>query len=456
MYISDTIAAICTPLGEGGIGVIRISGDKARQIGEKIVKRKPDGGLQSHRFYYGSIIDPDDGEIVDEAMVVFMKAPRSYTREDIFEIQCHGGYLLVQKILHLVLRHGARLADPGEFTKRAFLNGRIDLIQAEAVIDIIRGKTESALSLAQLQREGILSREIDRIREVVLHALILVEAHLDFPEDEIGHDDSAGMRSAVDEALTAIQELMDSFEEGRSLREGVSVLITGKPNVGKSSLLNTLLREKRAIVNAIPGTTRDVIEEIISIKGLPVRMLDTAGICETEDLLEKEGVEMALGKISTADLVLFLLDVSRQLDGDDLRIAKEVEGKNFIVVLNKCDLPEKIDIPESFTVNRVLRISTKTGEGIDHLGQSIHDFFIHGRDVDRREYVALSNVRHRDALVKCAAALKCFMANEKAGTAREILAVDLREALQAIGEVTGKTTSEEVLERIFERFCIGK
>lgn len=456
MYIHDTIAAICTPIGEGGIGVIRISGDKAREIGSRIFSYKTDGGFESHRFYYGSIIEPADCSVLDEAMVVYMQSPRSYTFEDVLEIHCHGGPLVMKRVLGLVLRHGARMADPGEFTRRAFLNGRIDLVQAEAVIDIIRGKTDSALSLAQHQREGLLSRQMSDIRELIIRALTLVEAHIDFPEDEIGSDASAEIRGAVAEAAARVNGLLDGFEEGRSLREGVSVLIAGKPNVGKSSLLNTLLKQKRAIVTDQPGTTRDFIEEVVNIGGLPVRLLDTAGICETENAIEKEGVQLALNRISSADLILFMLDVSRPFDSDDVRIEKELDGKKAIVILNKCDLADEIVLPDSIRTKSIIRLSTRTGEGVDDLLLAVRDQFLHGKAVDSREYAAISNVRHRDALEKCAMALMQFAENEANGSVQEIGAVDLRDALHAIGDITGETTPDEVLDRIFQRFCVGK
>jgi len=456
MYIHDTIAAICTPLGEGGIGVIRISGERARQIGEMIFSRKPYGGFQSRRFYYGEISDPDEGVALDEVLVVFMQAPRSYTCEDVLEIQCHGGYLMVQRILGLVLRQGARLAAPGEFTRRAFLNGRIDLIQAEAVIDVIRGKTEAALALAQHQRAGLLSRQIEELREGVVHGLALVEAYIDFPEEEISSADYGEVTCLVEDALGKLDCVLGGFAEGRALREGVSVVIAGKPNVGKSSLLNTLLKEKRAIVTAIPGTTRDVIEEIVNIRGLPVKVLDTAGICETDDPIEREGVRIALEKLPRADLVLFVLDASRPLDSDDQFIWKELGNRNFMVVLNKSDLPELIQLPASFAAHETIRISTHNGTGIEDLQQAIHAAFLHGQAVDSREYVALSNVRHRDALVKCRCALQRFAENAAAGGSLELLAIDLREALHALGEVTGETTPDDVLDIIFQRFCIGK
>jgi tRNA modification GTPase len=283
-----------------------------------------------------------------------------------------------------------------------------------------------------------------------------VETHIDFPEEEMETNVSMEMKRAVLAAMSSVKALLDDYEEGRSLREGVSVLIAGKPNVGKSSILNALLKEKRAIVNPVPGTTRDVIEEIVNIKGLPVKMLDTAGICETDDAIEKEGVELAIGKIGRADLILFVLDSSLPVDENDLRIVKELEGRNFITVLNKCDLQEKIALPQSLAAPAALRMSAWSGGGIEQLLQAIHDHFLHGKAVDSREYVALSNVRHRDALVKCRDALKRFTENEADGMHLELLAVDLRDALQAIGEVTGETLREEVLERIFERFCIGK
>jgi tRNA modification GTPase len=456
MYIRDTIAAICTPLGEGGIGIIRVSGGAAGQIGLRIFSRKPDGGFDSHRFYYGAVVDPASGEQLDEALVVFMGAPRSYTCEDVLEIQCHGGYLVVQRVLDLVLRQGARLAEAGEFTRRAFLNGRIDLVQAEAVIDVIRGRTEAALTLAQHQHAGLLSRRIAGLRDGILHALALVEAHLDFPEEEIEPATYGEIEECVSAAGRELAGLLGSFGEGRVLREGVSVVIAGKPNVGKSSLLNTLLREKRAIVTAMPGTTRDVIEEVVNIRGLPVRMLDTAGIRETGDAVEQEGVRRALEKMHESDLVLFLLDVSRPFDADDLLIAEHLTGQSFLIVLNKCDQPEMLSLPDTLIGHDTIRISTASGAGIDELHRAIFDNFLHGRSVDSREFVALSNARQRDALQKSDFALRRFMENVVSGTALELLAADLREALDAVGEVTGETTPDEVLDLIFQRFCIGK
>ncbi|HEY6872094.1 MAG TPA: tRNA uridine-5-carboxymethylaminomethyl(34) synthesis GTPase MnmE [Geobacteraceae bacterium] len=456
MYVQDTIAAISTPLGEGGIGVIRVSGPAAGVIGATIFRKKRDGGLASHRFYYGTISDPASGDTLDEALVVLMRAPNSYTREDLLEIQCHGGYLVVQRLLDLVVSQGARPAEPGEFTKRAFLNGRIDLVQAEAIIDVIRSKTDAALALAQHQREGLLSRRIAEARERLLHALALVEAHIDFPEEEIGGLTAAEIGRLAGEGGAEIDALLAGFSEGKVLREGVSVIIAGKPNVGKSSLLNTLLREKRAIVTSVPGTTRDIIEEVVNIGGLPVRMLDTAGVRETTDLVEQEGVRLTLERIPRADLVLFMVDAARPFDGEDRMILAALGASRVIVVRNKSDLPPLIELPGELAGFETVAVSTLTGEGIDLLRAAIRDAFLHGRAVDGREFVALSQARHRDALVKAKAALDRFRESLAAGAELEILAWDLREALDAVGEVTGETTPDEVLDLIFSRFCIGK
>lgn len=456
MYIRDTIAAISTPLGEGGIGIVRVSGDRAQHIAAAIFRRNRDGGLQSHRFYYGSIVNPASGVCIDDAMVVLMRAPHSFTREDVLEIQCHGGYLVVQRVLDLVLGEGARLAEPGEFTRRAFLNGRIDLVQAEAVIDIIRCKTEASLSLAQHQRAGLLSQRIAAAREGMVHSLALIEAHIDFPEEDMGEAAFGEVGELARGSLAEMETLLAGFSEGRVLREGVSVIIAGKPNVGKSSLLNTLLREKRAIVTAVPGTTRDIIEEVVNINGLPVRMLDTAGIRTTDDLVEREGVLLTLEKIPQADLVLFMLDASRPFGDEDRRILREIASRRFVVVMNKSDLPRQVVLPAEVEAHQAVSISTLTGMGIDVLRDVIHDTFLHGGAVDSREYVAISQARHRDALEKGRGHLARFLDNFSVGVNLELLAVDLREALHAIGEVTGETTPDDVLDLIFSRFCIGK
>ena len=456
MYIRDTIAAISTPIGEGGIGIIRVSGDRAREIAGTIFIPKKSGGLKSHRFYYGDIINPDNSTCLDEAMVVLMLAPKSYTTEDVLEVQCHGGYLVAQKILELVVRHGARLAEPGEFTKRAFLNGRIDLVQAEAVIDVIRGKTETALALAQHQREGLLSRKIENVKEGIAQSLALLEAYLDFPEEDIEFAGNLEINNLVNNSLVSIEALLSGYNEGKVLRDGVSVLIAGKPNVGKSSLLNTLLKEKRAIVTSVPGTTRDIIEEVVNIKGLPVKMLDTAGIRETHDEIEREGVKLALEKIPLADLVLFVMDASRPFDSEDQLLHKAVEDSIVLVVKNKCDLPEVLSLPTELAKRPTVNISTYTGTGIDNLCEQIFNTFLSGEAVDGREYVAVSQARQRDVLLRARDSLCSFVQHFAEGMNMELVVLDLRDALYAVGELTGETTPDDILDLIFQRFCIGK
>lgn len=455
MYIRDTIAAVSTPPGNGGIGIIRVSGNLSAAVGHSIFKPVYDGGLVSHRFSFGIIHDAATGERVDEAMAVYMRAPRSYTREDVLELHCHGGWLVVERVLVLVLSCGVRLADPGEFTRRAFLNGRIDLIQAEAVMDIIASKSESALQLAQKQGEGALSRRIDDVRECLIRALALVEAYIDFPDDDLGDTDIVAIRSAVDGAQDILSGLLSTFDEGQILRNGISVLIVGKPNAGKSSILNRLLNENRAIVTHIPGTTRDIIEETITFDGLSVRLLDTAGIRHTNDLVEQEGIARALEKIPQADLVLAVFDASRTFSQEDQLIFDALSGCRVIAVLNKDDLPRQFVLPDEERFVAVARITALTGEGIDLLKQTVCKQFLHSTQSDSREFVALSRARHRDALVSAAASLRQFY-DGLADRNLELLALDLRGALQAVGTVTGQTTTDDVLDHIFSSFCIGK
>lgn len=457
MYLADTIAAVSTPVGEGGIAVIRISGPDALQIlGSLFRRKKHSGGFMSHRFYYGVIVSPDSGDTVDEAMCVFMRAPRSFTCEDVVEIQCHGGTLIVEQILALVLANGARLAEPGEFTRRAFLNGRIDLLQAEAVIDLIRGKTDAAVAVARHHSDGLLSAALLEIRGKVRQALALVEAYMDFPDEDIGASDTALLLLLLSDSVTLIDALIASYEEGRVIRDGVSVLIAGKPNVGKSSLLNTLLMEKRAIVTSIPGTTRDLIEEIINIKGLPVKLLDTAGIRVSEDPIESEGVNRALARIPSADLILFLLDSSRPFDSDDKLVAESIAGSRILLVINKSDLPPVLSLPLDLKSLPSITVSTSTGEGIDALKRLISDTFLHGKAVDSREYTLLTRSRHRDTLQRVFSLLNTLCAEPDRFAHGELVALDLREALHLLGQITGETTPDDILDLIFSQFCIGK
>ena len=455
MYLRDTIAAISTPVGEGGIGIVRISGPASLPIARSIFRAKSNGGLKSHRFSYGAVLQPDSGDLIDEAMLVFMKGPNSYTREDVVEIQCHGGTLVVSRILSLVISEGARLADPGEFTKRAFLNGRIDLVQAEAVMDVISSRTDASLALAQHQREGLLSKRISVVKDGILYALAYVEALIDFPEEDVDVAVETDVLGRVAPALAELTALIEGFDEGRVLRDGVSVVIAGKPNVGKSSLLNTLLKEKRAIVTSVPGTTRDVIEEVVNINGLPVKLLDTAGIRDSEDQVEQEGVRLSLDRIPKADLVLFVVDGSHPFGVEDAAILQAIGTKSCIVVRNKADLPACALLPATCDAPAVA-ISTLTGSGVPELRDAISNAFMHGAAIDSREFVAVSKARHRDALLKARESLQGFVRNLEAGVNMELLPVDLREALDAVGEVTGETTADDVLDRIFSSFCIGK
>lgn len=455
MYVRDTIAAISTPVGEGGVGIVRISGPASLQIARNIFRAKSNGGLKSHRFSYGEVVQPESGDVVDESMAVYMKAPNSYTREDVVEIQCHGGTLVVSRILSLVIAQGARLAEPGEFTKRAFLNGRIDLVQAEAIMDVISSRTDASLTLAQHQREGLLSKRISVVKEGILYALAYVEALIDFPEDDVDVAVETDVLGRVQPALAELEALIEGFDEGRVLRDGVSVVIAGKPNVGKSSLLNTLLKEKRAIVTSVPGTTRDLIEEVLNINGLPVKLLDTAGIRESEDQVEQEGVRLTLDRIPKADLVLFVLDGSGDFTDEDEAILKAIGSKTMIVVRNKSDLPAKAGLPADLVADTV-DISTVTGAGIPELRNAIAAAFTHGKAIDSREFVAVSKARHRDALLKARESLQRFVINLEAGLNMELLPIDLRDALDAVGDVTGETTADDVLDRIFSSFCIGK
>jgi len=456
MYLSDTIAAVSTPVGEGGIAVIRISGPDSLQILNTLFKRKNDGGFLSHRFYYGEIISPITTMAVDEAMCVFMRAPRSFTCEDVAEIQCHGGTLIIEQILALVLSSGARLAEPGEFTRRAFLNGRIDLLQAESVIDVIRGKTEAAVSVARQQSNGSLSAALLEIRNHVRHALALVEAYIDFPDEDIGEGDSSQLFDQLAVAIKRTDSLIASYEEGKVIRDGVSVLIAGKPNVGKSSLLNTLLKEKRAIVTSVPGTTRDLIEEIVNINGLPVRLLDTAGIRITEDLVEREGVRLALERIPAADLILFILDASKPFDNDDKFVAESICDGNAIIVFNKSDLPRLLELPVNLQSLPTISVSTSSGEGIDALKGAVSESFLHGKCIDSREYTLLTRARHRDALQSVSIILGSLYRSPGKLSCGELIAIDLREALDLLGQVTGETTPDDILDLIFSQFCIGK
>jgi len=456
----ETIAAISTPFGESGIGIVRMSGPRAESIARRIFRAKRDqSSLISHHFHYGEIIDPRNGHPVDEVLAVLMRGPKTYTREDIVEINCHGGYLILQKVLELVLAQGARMAQPGEFTKRAFLNGRIDLTRAEAVIDLIKARTIEGIDIANQQLKGLLYREMTALKESLIERLSLIEAHIDFPEEEIETIPQAEMRQDLLYSVQKLEEWISTHEGGRVFREGISCAITGKTNVGKSSLLNVLLKQERAIVTPIPGTTRDVIEEVLNIKGIPVRLMDTAGLRKAKDFIEQEGVKRAKERVADADLILLILDGSRDLDEDDLEIILEIKEKKKVVIINKKDLPPKISLEEikkRFPEDPLISISALKNEGIIDLKKAVYSSLVY-RDIRvSPEHLIVANIRHKIALTKIKENLLNCLKGLEEGASLEFIAFEIRSALDALGEMVGETTTEEVLDRIFDQFCIGK
>ena len=455
----DTIAAIATPHGESGIGIVRISGPLAEKVATRLFRpKKGPARLKSHHLYYGEIVDPENEKSMDEVLLSLMRRPKTYTREDVVEINCHGGYLVLKRVLEVVLGQGVRLAQPGEFTKRAFLHGRIDLSQAEAVIDVIRAKTEKSLKMANQQLRGNLSHAIEGLRTRVVKCLALLEALIDFPDEEIEMNEDV-IRGDLDEGKRRVRELIESYEEGRIYRDGVSVSIVGKTNVGKSSLLNILLRENRAIVTPIPGTTRDVIEEVVTIHEIPIRLVDMAGMRRSSDPIEREGVKLAKGKVAEAEMVILVIDGSRSLDKNDWEIIEEVKGKKKVVALNKRDLPTKISMEQihgALPNTRAVEISALKNWGIETLKESICSTLTgDGIGPDTGE-VLIVNARHKQALE---GSLQCLR-RAKEGMERkvplELVALELRSCLDYLGEIGGETTTEEVLEFIFSQFCIGK
>ncbi|TYP57407.1 tRNA uridine-5-carboxymethylaminomethyl(34) synthesis GTPase MnmE [Thermosediminibacter litoriperuensis] len=457
----DTIAAISTPLGEGGIGIIRISGEDSFRIAGEIFRPKKNidpSEMKPRTMYLGSIVDPSSGEIIDEVLLVKYRAPFTYTRENMVEINCHGGFTVQHRILEVVLSRGARVAEPGEFTKRAFLNGRIDLSQAEAVIDIIRAKTDRALKVAVNQLKGGLSDRIREVRQKILRIIAHIEAGIDFPEEDIPEADPDTIRGEIRGIRVELEELLKKAQAGKIMREGLSTVILGRPNVGKSSLLNSLLRERRAIVTDIPGTTRDIIEEYLNINGIPVRIVDTAGIRETRDAVEKIGVERALETLKDAELVLLMFDASEELKKEDREIMELVKDKFVIVVINKSDLPEKLNADEvksAFPGKPVIRVSALQEKGIEELKEAIYRAVTEEiGPVD--EGVIVTRARHSQAVKNAVEALERTESALSAGIPMEMVAMEVREAWEQLGEITGDTVREDVVNAIFENFCIGK
>jgi tRNA modification GTPase len=460
--LDDTIAAVSTPVGEGGIGIVRISGRDAVEAASSVfipACGKSVRALKSHTITYGRVVDPKNGDTVDEALLSVMLAPSSYTREDIVEINCHGGFLPVRRTLELALGAGVRLAEPGEFTLRAFLNGRLDLSQAEAVIDLIRAKTETAGRIALSQLSGGVSKTINLLRDETASICVNVEARVDFPEEDIEPAALGELIERISALRKSLEELSATYERGRFFRHGFSCAIVGRPNVGKSSLLNALLERERAIVTAVPGTTRDTIEEYLNIEGLPVRITDTAGIRDADGLAEREGVRRSLRAIDGADVVVALFDGTTRLQDDDLNVILKTSEKNTLYAINKSDLASAFDEGEiSERVSGkpvVLKISAKTSEGIDALKSAIV------RSVVRRgagdvESIVITNLRHKAAIDRAASALERAGVSMERENPLEIVALELRTALDSLGEITGVVTSEDLLGMIFRDFCIGK
>lgn len=454
--LTDTIAAISTPVGEGGIGIVRISGQNALKIADRIFvsSRGKPSGFKTYTIHYGRIVKRD--RVIDEVILTVMRAPKTYTKEDVVEINCHGGIVALRDVLDLVLENGARLAHPGEFTKRAFLNGRIDLAQAEAVIDVIRAKTDSALRLGLNQLKGGLSGEINKYRESILDILVQLEASIDFPDEEISGKALKTLSREIEEISASLEDLIENSRSARILREGIHLVICGKPNVGKSSLLNTLLKEERAIVTPLAGTTRDTIEEIIDIKGIPVRIVDTAGILEPRDLIEKKALIRSRKEISAADLVIIVFDGSKRLSQEDSLLIKKLKRKTVIAVINKIDLKQKIEREKIVSAfKNVIDISAKRSRNITLLEKIVADL-IYGGAVLNTESVMVGNLRHIQLIRKAQKNIAQASESLDNELSLEFIAQDLREALGFMDEILGKRFSADLLEKIFSEFCIGK
>jgi len=462
LYTEDTIAAIATPPGKGAIGVIKISGDLSLSILKKIFRSfRPRSEFESHKLYYGFIVDPRDEKVIDEVLVVYMKKPKTYTREDVVEIYAHSGYYILRKILELVLMAGARPAEPGEFTLRAYLNGRIDLSQAEAIQELVSAKTETALNLALNTLLGKLSNKINALKNDLLEILVLVESAIDFPEEDIEIMEPEKLSQKIKEKiLPVIEELIKNYEEGKIYKEGISLVIAGKPNVGKSSLMNALLKEERAIVTPIPGTTRDFLEEEATIEGLPVKLIDTAGLRETEDIVEKIGVERAKKKFKEADLILFLVDVSEHPSSEDYKIYQEIKNFPHLVILNKIDIqPNHIkewkEVLLKWGIEEVLEISVKENINLDKLCKKIFEKITSEKGTHVPEVVP--NLRQKIALENAKEyLLNALRELEKKDPLPELIAIEIRSAISSLSEIIGEVTTEDLLTQIFSTFCIGK
>lgn len=456
----DTITSISTPMGEGAIGIVRLSGPEAVEIGDKLYKgKKKLKDVPSHTINYGHIIDPETDEVVEEVMISVLRAPKTFTREDIIEINCHGGILTINRILELTMTHGARMAEPGEYTKRAFLNGRIDLSQAEAVMDFIRSKTDRASKVAMNQIEGRLSDLIKRQRQSILEILAQVEVNIDYPEyDDVEDATTEFLLAQSKKIKNEIDQLLEMGTQGKIMREGLSTVIVGKPNVGKSSMLNNLIQDNKAIVTEVAGTTRDVLEEYVNVRGVPLRLVDTAGIRDTEDIVEKIGVERSRKALSEADLILFVLNNNEPLTEEDRTLYEVIKNEDAIVIVNKTDLERRLDIEEVKTMigdTSLIQTSMLKQEGIDELELQIRDLFF-GGEVQNQDMTYVSNSRHISLLKQARQTIQDAIDAAEAGIPMDMVQIDLTRTWEILGEIIGESASDELINQLFSQFCLGK
>ncbi len=458
--VYDTIAAISTAVGEGGIAIIRVSGPDAIAGIAGVFRSKTDLNFaQTHTVHYGYIVDPTTSESIEEVLITLMRGPRSFTAEDVVEINAHGGVIAVKRVLDVVLQlEGFRTAEPGEFTKRAFLNGRIDLTQAEAVIDLIRSKSDRAFSVARKQAEGVLSKRIKALRQTVIELLAHIEVNIDYPEHDVEDLTSAFIREQCGIAIAEIDKLLKTANEGKILREGIMTAIVGRPNVGKSSLMNMLTQDNKAIVTDIPGTTRDVIEQFVSVNGIPLKLLDTAGIRETSDVVERIGVERSRGALEEADLILYVLNYNEALQEEDLQLIAQMKDRQVIIVINKADLPRQLEIEvveKSVAGESIVMMSVLEERGLDKLEQAISEMFFGGK-LEAGDLTYVSNVRHIALLKRARQSLIDAIEAADIGIPIDVIQIDARSAWESLGEILGDEAGDSLIDQIFSQFCLGK
>lgn len=456
----DTITSISTPMGEGAIGIVRLSGPQAIEIGDILYKgKKKLSEVETHTINYGHIIDPETNETVEEVMVSVLRAPKTFTREDIIEINCHGGILTINRILELTMTYGARMAEPGEYTKRAFLNGRIDLSQAEAVMDFIRSKTDRASKVAMNQIEGRLSDLIKKQRQSILEILAQVEVNIDYPEyDDVEDATTDFLLEQSKRIKEEINQLLETGAQGKIMREGLSTVIVGRPNVGKSSMLNNLIQDNKAIVTEVAGTTRDVLEEYVNVRGVPLRLVDTAGIRDTEDIVEKIGVERSRNALNEADLILFVLNNNEPLTEDDQTLFEVIKNEDVIVIINKTDLEQRLDVSELREMigdMPLIQTSMLKQEGIDELEIQIKDLFF-GGEVQNQDMTYVSNSRHISLLKQARQSIQDAIDAAESGIPMDMVQIDLTRTWEILGEIIGESASDELIDQLFSQFCLGK